>query len=229
MKITNVLVNGGYGKLGKILVEAIENSDRFNLVGIGTRSTKLSTLINSTGAEIVVDTTNAGVAFENAKEIINCGCSPLIASSGVDSSCYEALYNLSLAKNRSGVIAPNLSITSLVSQKIYKAIGRYFDSAEVIEHHHNTKLDSPSGTAIKTKELLSNGIDLEKISIHSIRSNGVIANQDVLLCSKDETLTISHHTMSRDCYGLGLIMACDYIVEGNDLIYGLESLIKLDS
>ncbi len=127
-----------------------------------------------------------------------------------------------------------------------KLAGKYFDNAEIIELHHNQKKDAPSGTAIKTANLMAEAksdftrgncpetetiegargaTSYSNIHIHSVRMPGYIASQEVILGSQGQIMTIRHDTMDRKCYMQGVILAVKYVADKNSFIYGLENIL----
>jgi len=128
-----------------------------------------------------------------------------------------------------------------------KMASKYFDNAEIIEYHHNQKKDAPSGTAIKTAQLMQEekedftknncveketiegsrgGTSYSNIHIHSVRMPGYMASQEVIFGSSGQTLKIRHDSVDRDCYMSGVILAIKYVATHNDFIYGLEHILS---
>ena len=143
-----------------------------------------------------------------------------------------------------GIIAPNFSIGVILLMKAAQLSAKYLPNAEIIEYHHDQKQDAPSATAIKTAELISEaragdnylnpdidnesaarGARLNNIQIHALRLPGVIANQAVVFGGLDETLTIRHDSLSRQCFMPGVCLSCEKVTELDGLVYGLEHIL----
>ena len=143
-----------------------------------------------------------------------------------------------------GIIAPNFAIGAVLMMKYSQDAAKYFPHVEVIELHHDRKADAPSGTAIKTANLLAEsrdsvpekiaekeiipgarGANAEEIRIHSVRLPGLVAHQEVLFGGQSQTLTIRHDSFHRDSFMPGVCLACKKVMDLNELIYGLEHLL----
>jgi 4-hydroxy-tetrahydrodipicolinate reductase len=144
------------------------------------------------------------------------------------------------------IIAPNFAIGAVLMMKFAKEASKYFANAEIIEYHHDKKLDAPSGTAIKSAELMAEtrkmfGLDTVtgkesikgargavangNIHIHSVRLPGLIAHQDIILASPGQTLTIRHDTYDRAAFMPGVLMAIKKVTGLDHLVYGLENIV----
>ncbi len=243
---TKILITGANGKMGLQTQEAIkENSALFELAACIGRDTQLKDAINKYQPKIVIDFTNADAVYNNIKTIIECGVHPIIGSSGLTKDQIVSMQKECSQKKLGGIIAPNFSIGAILMMKYAKEAAKYFSDVEIIEMHHAGKLDSPSGTAVKTAELIASnikpsttvnenakeslanarGAKYENIQIHSIRMPGCIANQDVIFGAPGETLTFSHKTIDRKCFMSGVILACKKVLELDSLVYGLENII----
>ena len=191
-----------------------------------------------------MDFTTAASVLKNIVCIIESGARPVIGTSGLLPEDIEELQILCTKQKLGGIIAPNFAVGAVLMMKYSQDAARYFPQAEVIELHHNGKLDAPSGTAIKTanliaesrasvpqkiaeKEILSGarGANAEEIRIHSIRLPGLVAHQEVLFGGQSQTLTIRHDSTHRDSFMPGVCLACKKVMELNELVYGLEHLL----
>lgn len=239
-----VLVNGANGKMGQEAVKAIQAAEDLTLVAQTGRGDDLAIAINSSQAQVVVDFTNADAVFSNTKTIIESGAHPIIGTSGLLIQQVQELQALAAAKGLGGIIAPNFSLGVILMMRFAAEAARYFPNVEIIEMHHPGKLDAPSGTAIKTadviakaraalplqrqeRELLAGarGANESGIRIHAIRLPGVLADQEVLFGGAGETLSIRHHTASRETFMAGVLLACRKVMALNELVYGLESIL----
>lgn len=239
-----VLINGAAGKMGQIAVQAITTDQKLKLVGVAERGDNLRQKIIDSKAEIVIDFTTAAVVFEQSQIIINSGARPIIGTSGLSREQITALEKMCAEKKLGGIIVPNFSIGAVLMMRYAQEAARYFPNAEIIEMHHNQKQDAPSGTAMKTAELIANarnapihplsekellpgarGATLQQVPIHSVRLAGLLAHQIVVFGNQGELLTIRHDTTHREAFIAGIQLACHKVVDLKNLIYGLEHLI----
>lgn len=241
-----VIVNGAQGNMGSLACETLENHPDFNLVASVSRQDNLVQAIRSTHAEIVVDLTRADCAYTNALTIINEDVHPVIGTSGLTASQIEELSQRCEAQKLGAIIAPNFSIGAILMMQFAAQAARYLSDVEIIESHHRQKLDAPSGTALKTaemiakarkslpqqpalKELISGvrGGCYQDINIHSLRLPGILARQEVIYGNVGETLTIKHDSIDRRCFMPGIIFACQEVPKLDHLVYGLEALLSV--
>ncbi|MBA3537509.1 MAG: 4-hydroxy-tetrahydrodipicolinate reductase [Tatlockia sp.] len=239
-----VIVNGAQGKMGSLACETIKHHPDFTLVAGLSRQDDLGQTIRSTSAKIVIDLTRADSVYENSLTIIDCGAHPVIGTSGLIDEQIEVLIKRCEAQKLGGLIVPNFSIAAVLMMRFAAEAARYLTEVEIIETHHQQKLDAPSGTAMKTAEMIAkarigkqNELSLREIvpgarggshhgvPIHSLRLPGFIANQQVIFGSQGETLTISHNSIDRASFMPGIILACREVQKLETLYYGLETLL----
>jgi 4-hydroxy-tetrahydrodipicolinate reductase len=239
-----VLVNGFSGKMGSIAIKAIQEEDELLLAAKTRRGDDLIAAINDSKSDVVLDFTGASVVFDNTQKIIESGASPVIGTSGLVEDQVDQLGRLCAQKQLGGIVVPNFSISAVLMMKYAQDAIRYLRQAEIIELHHNQKEDSPSGTAIRTAEMISEGwrdnsaAQKEKatipgarsarykhIPIHSVRLPGLVAHQEVLLGGIGKTLSIKSNTISREAFIPGIRLACKQVVKLTELHYGLEHLL----
>ncbi|MDQ2995331.1 MAG: 4-hydroxy-tetrahydrodipicolinate reductase [Pseudomonadota bacterium] len=239
-----VAVNGAKGKMGTTTVEAIRQAQNFELVGAFDHDVVLTDAIKNCDAQIVVDFTTANSAFENAKIIIASGAHPVIGTTGFTPEQIAELTTLCTHKNLGAIIAPNFSIAALLMMRTAKECAKYLPDVEIIETHHENKADAPSGTAIKTAELIASartsspseakskellpgalGAIKNGIRIHSLRLPGFVAQQEVIFGSQGESLHIKHNTTDRSAFMPGVLLACAKVTQLTTLVYGLEELL----
>jgi len=239
----NGLGNGADGKMGQEAVAAISEHPELGLVAKTDRNDNLVATIQNTKAQVVVDLTNADVVYENALEIISSGAHPVIGTSGLLPEQILELQHICESKKLGGLIVPNFSIGAVLMMKYAQDAMQYMQHAEIIELHHDKKLDSPSGTAVKTaqmlneintdtkaaqgKELLtgSRGATQGNIHIHSVRLPGLVAHQEVIFGGHHETLTIRHDSLHRKAFMPGVCLACQKVTSLQSLLYGLENIL----
>lgn len=241
----NIIVNGSNGKMGQLAVKTLQNTPGFTVVGQLGRTDNLASEIKNTQAQVVVDLTTAEAAFKNTQTIIECNAHPVIGTSGLLKEQIKELEKLCLQKKLGGIIVPNFSLGAVLMMKYSQECARYFPNVEIIEMHHNGKLDSPSGTAVRTAELIAaartthptalentretvpgaRGATYENITIHSVRLPGMVADQQVIFGGMGETLSIHHRTIDRQCFMPGVVLACQKVVTLKELMYGLEGVL----
>jgi 4-hydroxy-tetrahydrodipicolinate reductase len=239
-----VLVNGAAGRMGQITVKTIKQDPAFNLVAETHSSNELRKSMLSSKADIAIDFTNAAAVFENAKSIILADVHPIIGTSGLLPEQIKELQNLCAEKNLGGIIAPNFCVGVLLMMRLAEQAAQYFPECEIIETHHEKKLDTPSATAIKTAELISaarkiapsakkvhetltgaRGAVKNQIPIHALRLPGFLAKQDVIFGHLGGNLMISHETIDRNAYMPGVLLACNKVTSLKKLVYGLENFL----
>lgn len=241
----SVLVNGAFGRMGQITVKAIEADPRFALVGQTGRDYDLKQAIRDSDAEVVVDFTHPDVVYKNALAIIDAGAHPVIGTTGLTPKQVHELDGLCAKQKRGGLVAPNFSLGAILMMRAAKEIIKYMPHVEIIEMHHDEKADSPSGTALRIAEILSQsapprncpqrprhetvpgsrGANCNGIAIHAVRLPGLLAHERILFGQTGETLSLHHDSIDRKCFMPGLCLACEKVVGLDHLVYGLEELI----
>ncbi len=241
----NVLINGAFGRMGQSTAKALSEHGGFNVVGETGREYDLKKAIQDSHAQVVVDFTNAESVYENTKAIIEAGAHPVIGTSGLTREQVANLQKLAAEKKLGGIIAPNFSLGAVLMMKHAAEIVKYMPNVEVIELHHDKKLDSPSGTALRTTEMLNaacdhvnkdrlasketiphaRGANDHGIQIHAIRLPGLLAHQQIIFGGTGETLTLRHDSTDRQCFMPGVCFACEKVMDLKELVYGLEGLL----
>lgn len=261
-----VLVVGACGKMGREVVKAVCQQENMCLVGavdivnegadigsivlnkeLGVKiKTGLEAVIDECKPDVAIDFTQPSVIFNNAKVLINKDVRPVIGTTGLSDEQIEELKTLSAKKNVSVLIAPNFTIGAVLMMMFAKKAAQYFDNAEIIELHHNQKKDAPSGTAVKTAQLMAGvkdsfskgncaetelvkgsrgGCSYSDIHIHSIRMPGYIASQEVLFGAAGQIMTIRHDSMDRQCYMSGVMLAVNHVFNNQGFVYGLDNIL----
>lgn len=242
-----VLVNGAFGRMGQLVAKAVSADSELELVGQTGREYHLKQAIIDSQAQVVVDFTHPGAVYANTLAILEAGASPVIGTSGLTIEQINMLTAMCAQLKRGAIIAPNFSIGAVLMMKCAREIAPHFDAVEIIEMHHENKVDSPSGTALRTAQILSEtrrvvthlsekaatvenvpgarGALYEGIPIHSVRLPGVLATQTVLFGGVGETLTIRHDSIQRESFMPGVCYACKKAVTLTGLVYGLELIL----
>ena len=245
--LTRVIVNGAEGKMGVLACEAIENHPAFQLVARLGRKNDLKNTIVNTQAQIVIELTRADCVFENSLTIIKSNAHPVVGASGLLPDQIQALQQLCAEKKLGGVIAPNFSISALLMMRFAAIAAHFLPEVEIVETHHQQKLDAPSGTALKTAEMINaarchkknelglkelvpgaRGASYQDVNIHSLRLPGVLACQNVIFGAMGETLTLTHNSIDRLSFMPGIILACERVQQLDTLYYGLEHLLDFN-
>ena len=240
-----ILINGAHGKMGQITVTTLNQHPAFQLVGTIGKDQRLAEEIEKTCPDIVIDFTHAGVVFQNTETILKAKIRPVIGTSGLLQPEVSALQALAVSQGVGGIIAPNFSLGAVLLMKAAQDIVKYYPDVEIIEMHHPQKLDSPSGTAVRTAELLSDargpqvrakpayretipgalGASYQNIPIHAVRLSGFLAHQQIIFGGQGETLTLRHDTSDRQCFMSGVVLACRKVMGLKTLVYGLEHIL----
>lgn len=224
-----VLVNGAKGKMGRIAVDAVNEAGDLELVGQTNRQDNLSAIIHKTGAEVVIDFTTPDTVYHNTQQIIRAGAKPIIGTTGLKPEQINELKKQCAQKKLGGIIVPNFSLGAVLMMKFAAETAKYIPAVEIIEMHHPQKLDAPSGTAIKTAEMISShrppAYPNHHIPIHSVRLPGFFSHQSVIFGEPGEIFTISHQGMDRRCCIPGIQLACRKVIALQEMLYGLDHLL----
>ncbi len=240
-----VLVNGAFGRMGQMTVKTISENANFVLAGQTGREYDLKKAIYDSGAQVVVDFTHPEVVMQNTLLIIEAGARPVIGTTGLTKEQITQLQKSCAEKKLGGIIAPNFSLGGVLMMKHAKEIAKYMPHVEIIELHHDQKADSPSGTALRSAELIADAVEninpteksthetvvgargarYRNIHIHAVRLPGFLAHQQIIFGSVGETLTLRHDSIDRQCFMPGVRFACEKVMELNQLVYGLEEIL----
>jgi 4-hydroxy-tetrahydrodipicolinate reductase len=242
----NVLINGAFGRMGQMTIKAMASCPNLTIVGQTGREYDLKKSITDSQAQVVVDFTHPNAVYTNTLTIIEANACPVIGTSGLTYAQIQSLQEKCSQLKRGGIIAPNFSLGAVLMMKCAKEIVKLMPNVEIIEMHHDEKADSPSGTALRTAELIAhdanptthsfNQATLETIPgargamhhgipIHAIRLPGLLAHQQVIFGGLGETLTLRHDSIDRQCFMSGVCLACESVVTLDHLVYGLEELL----
>jgi 4-hydroxy-tetrahydrodipicolinate reductase len=221
-----VAVAGAAGRMGETVCAAVDGADDMQLVGRADPLLGVSVGEALAGADVLVDFTTPGTALENALLCIDAGVHAVIGTTGFD---VQALREAAFAQSpqRCNVlVAPNFAIGAVLMMRFAAEAARHMSRAEIIELHHDAKLDAPSGTAARTAELMAAASGNEPPPIHSVRLPGLVAHQEVILGDLAQTLSIRHDTISRESFMPGVLLAVRRIGDlPEPLVVGLESLL----
>ncbi|GAB3599795.1 4-hydroxy-tetrahydrodipicolinate reductase [Microbacterium tumbae] len=240
---TQVALVGGTGKLGSIIHAVIDDLDGFEVARVLGSSSDLSEL---DGVDLVVDASTPQVSIDVVRAAVERGINVLVGTSGWSNERIALVRPLVEATGAGVVFIPNFSLGSVLGSAFAAAAAPFFDFAEIVEAHRDTKIDSPSGTAVRTAELIAasraergpvsaphadqraRGQQVAGVPIHSLRRPGVVARQDVILSGPGESLTITHDTVeSAPAYAPGIRLAVPYALGATGVVVGLENIVDI--
>lgn len=242
-------VLGALGKVGREICSGVEAAEGVDLVARIDAGDSLTALLDA-GAETIVDFTHPDVVMANLQFCIEHGINAVVGTTGFTDERLSTLRGALGESPRSGVlVAPNFSIGAILMMRWAAEAARFYESAEVIELHHPTKADAPSGTATRTAQLIAaarrdaglgpmpdatstglegaRGADVEGVRVHGLRVRGMIASQEVVFGSAGETLAIRHDTMDRASFVPGVLLGVRSIAAHPGLTVGLETFMEL--
>jgi 4-hydroxy-tetrahydrodipicolinate reductase len=264
MKPIRVAVHGALGKMGQTLFNALCRETEIQIVGAtdikatedylplpdgsGTvpLSSDLEHILTTCKPEVVVDFSTANAVMPLVRLATEHGINLVIGTTGLSADDTKEIDRQAKAKGVGVVIAPNFALGAVLMMHLAKIAGKYLEHVEIIELHHERKLDAPSGTALATAKAMaqargkpfvtpqqgkksgSRGEQVEGITIHSVRLPGLLAHQEVILGGVGQTLSIRHDTSGRECYMPGVILAIKEVVKRKGVTYGLDILLGLE-
>ncbi len=221
-----VAVAGAAGRMGETVCAAVERAEDLELVG--RADPLLATTVDDvlSDADVLVDFTTPDTALANARSSLDAGVHAVIGTTGFD---LPALREMAFARGEpraNALVAPNFAIGAVLMMRFAAEAARQMQKAEIIELHHDRKLDAPSGTAARTAELMAVASGRAAPPIHSVRLPGLVASQEVLLGDVGQTLSIRHDTISRESFMPGVLLAVRRVSTlPEPLVVGLESLL----
>jgi 4-hydroxy-tetrahydrodipicolinate reductase len=244
-----VAVLGAKGRMGAESVKAIKASSDLELVAQLDLGDPLETL-TTTGAQVVVEFTHPDSVMKNLEFAIKNGIHVVVGTTGFDDKRMNQVKEWLASNPKVGVvIAPNFGLGAVLMMQFAAKAAPYFESVEIIELHHPEKADAPSGTAVRTAQLIAEqrkaasrsvgpdktstalpgarGATVADIPVHSVRLRGLVAHQEVLLGDEGETLSIRHDSIDRSGFMPGVLLAVREVINRPGLTFGLEHLINL--
>ena len=211
-----VAVAGAAGRMGETVCSAVEGAEDMELTGRADPAlgTALADVLGD--AEVLVDFTQPETAVENVREAVAAGVHAVVGTTGFDISELEGIEG-----DANVFVAPNFAIGAVLMMRFAAEASRHMSRAEVIELHHDGKLDAPSGTAKRTAELMEGDPP-----IHSVRLPGLVAHQEVILGDVGQTLTIRHDSIDRESFMPGVLLAVRKVGSLSESpLVGLEHLL----
>jgi 4-hydroxy-tetrahydrodipicolinate reductase len=221
-----VAVAGAAGRMGETVCAAVEGAGDMELVGRADPLLAVSLEEVLPAAEVLVDFTRPDTALENALSSLRAGVHVVIGTTGFDTAPLLAALAEQDRPPANVIVAPNFAIGAVLMMRFAAEAARHMQKAEIIELHHDGKLDAPSGTAARTAQLMAAASGGEEPPIHSVRLPGMVANQEVLLGDVGQTLSIRHDTINRESFMPGVLLAVRRVGElPEPLVVGLENLL----
>lgn len=240
---TRVALVGGTGKLGTIIRDVVEAEPGYELVAVLTSRSPLSEL---DGADLIIDASTPAVSIDVVRAAVERGANVLVGTSGWSAERVALVRPLVEAAGTGAVFVPNFSLGSVLGSALAAAAAPFFPSVEIVEAHRETKIDSPSGTAVRTAELIAaarsavgpvesphvdqraRGQQVASVPVHSLRRPGVVARQETILSGPGESLTIVHDTVEPAlAYAPGIRIALDAARDARGVTVGLDGLIDI--
>jgi 4-hydroxy-tetrahydrodipicolinate reductase len=238
-------VLGAAGRMGSEVCRVVEADDELQLVARVTHDDDRDWLIEA-GAEVVVEFTVPDSVKDNVIFCVENGLPVVVGATGLGDGDLDEIAALSGKHGTPVFVAPNFAMGAVLMMKFASEAARFFDRAEIIERHHEKKVDAPSGTSLRTASLMneargrpwtasgevttslegSRGGDAGGVTIHSVRLPGSIAHQEVILGAPGETLTIRHDSLDRSSFMPGVLLAVKRVSQLSGVTVGLEHLLE---
>ena len=213
-----VAVAGAAGRMGRMVCDAVSGADDMEVSGRADPVLHTSVHDVLEGADVLVDFTRPDTALDNARAALEAGVHVVIGTSGFD---LDGLRSAAASSRANAFFAPNFAIGAVLMMKFAAEASRLMARAEIIELHHEGKLDAPSGTAARTAEMMEGDVP-----IHSVRLPGIVADQEVILGDVAQTLTIRHATTDRTSFMPGVLLAIRRVADlPESPVVGLEHLL----
>ncbi|MDH7482715.1 MAG: 4-hydroxy-tetrahydrodipicolinate reductase [Armatimonadota bacterium] len=200
----------------------------------------LAEALDSVQADVAVVFSVPSAAMSDIRTAMNAGAVPVVGTTGITEENLAEIKELAEKKGIGAIIAPNFAIGAVLMMKFAAEAAKYLPAVEIIELHHDKKLDAPSGTAIKTAQMISEvrsqgnackgdnaarGAEFHGVNIHSVRLPGLVAHQEVIFGGVGQTLTIRHDSIDRKSFMPGVLLAIKRAVGLTHVIYGLEKIL----
>jgi 4-hydroxy-tetrahydrodipicolinate reductase len=242
-------VLGARGRMGQQVCQAVDAAPDLDLVAMVDAGDWLFSVADA-GAQVLVDFTHPDVVMENVRFAVDQGIHAVVGTTGFTTERLDTIRTwLADTPDLGVLVAPNFGIGAVLSMKFAQLAARFYESAEIIELHHPGKIDAPSGTAIRTAQLIAaaraeagvaappdatdqslagaRGAVVDGIHVHAMRIAGMVAHQEVVLGTEGETLTIRHDSLHRSSFMPGVLLAVRGISSRPGLTVGLEPLLGL--
>lgn len=222
-----VAILGARGRMGSFAAALIQAAPDLQLACEVGRGDDLEELLAASGAALGLDLTVAGLGAEHARRMLRAGVRPVVGTSGVTPEELTELDALARELDLGGLVVPNFSLGVHLQKKCAELVARHLDRVEILERHHEDKVDAPSGTALDLARSLR-AITGRRPSVHSVRLPGVLADQEVVFGAEGQTLEITHRTFGLEAFGPGILGALRRAPEVHGIEVGLEGVFGAD-
>jgi 4-hydroxy-tetrahydrodipicolinate reductase len=206
--------------MGQETVKAIQKEANLELVAQTDLGDDLAKAIKEKKAEVVVDFTHPKSVMDCIRTILGSGAHGVVGTTGITDDNLKEIKQLCEKNKVNCLVAPNFAVGAVLMMQFAREAVKHMPQAEIIEFHHETKADKPSGTALKTAQLMG-----KDVPIHSVRLPGLVAHQEVIFGGLGQTLTIRHDSISRESFMPGVLLAVRKIKDLKGLVYGLEQIL----
>ncbi|MBP1949582.1 4-hydroxy-tetrahydrodipicolinate reductase [Virgibacillus litoralis] len=261
-----IIIAGPRGKMGSEAVHMVNNEESFELVACldrknhGKKIKDINDLpdlyvpifenpevcFQEVTADVLIDLTVPDAGYLHTKLALQHNIRPVVGTSGFSAEQIKMLSDLSSTNNIGCIIAPNFAVGAVLMMQFAKTAAKYLPDVEIIEKHHDQKLDAPSGSAVKTADMIketreskqqghpderevmegARGAETDGIRIHSVRLPGLVAHQEVVYGGPGQTLTIKHDSYNRQSFMDGVKLSVNEVMNLNKLVYGLENILE---
>lgn len=267
--MAKVVVCGALGRMGREVVKAVQHDPELELVGAVDLNGKgqdvggcvglgavgvgvdadLAAVLQRTSADVVVDFTVPQSVMQNIRITAAHNVFSVVGTTGLSADDLNEIDALCRRQNVAALIAPNFAIGAILLMQFAEQAARFFPHVEIIELHHDQKLDAPSGTALHTAEKIAavreplqqghpaeeekiagaRGANYDGLRIHSVRLPGYVAHEEVIFGGLGQTLTLRHDSISRESFMPGVVLACKTIGKCAGLVHGLDKILAMRS
>lgn len=260
MTTINIVLAGPRGRMGKEAINMIRDEETFQLKAVIDRKRDdvsyehidvpvyydPKTCFEEIKPDVFIDLTVPEAGFLHTKTALKHKVRAVVGTSGFSNEQIETLKAIAKETNTGCIIAPNFALGAVLMMVFSKVAAQYFSDVEIIEKHHDQKIDAPSGTAVKTIDMIkqvrkakkqghpdefetikgARGGEVDGIHVHSVRLPGLVAHQEVIFGGKSELFTIKHDSFHRESFMGGLKLAIEKVMDKHELIYGLEHVLE---
>ncbi len=228
-----VAIAGVLGRMGTIARTALEATDDCTFVGgfarVGNASQKtfddLDSLFANAKPDVLLDLTTHPASVDVSMRALAHGVRPVIGATGWTDAERDALATEAELRGLGALIVPNFALGAVLMMRFAEMAAKFFPTIEIVELHHDTKRDAPSGTARSTAERIRAAGGPADVPIHSVRLRGLVAHQEVLLGGDGELLTLRHDALSREAFAAGIVAAVRAVGDVRGLVVGLDGIL----
>jgi 4-hydroxy-tetrahydrodipicolinate reductase len=199
--VINVAVSGAAGRMGETVCAAVEGADDMALVGRADPLLRVALIDVLGDADVVVDFSTPDAAVDNARACLEAGVHCVMGTTGAEFSELEGVGSANL------FVAPNFAIGAVLMMQFAQQAAKHMPECEIVELHHDRKLDAPSGSAARTADLVRSAGGNVHEPLHSVRLPGLVAHHEVIFGGLGQTLTIRHDSVTRESFMPGVLLA----------------------